>query len=157
MRPEERAILRSFIPGLLLAALMWLVKGAEYYFHTDFMQWGIFPRSFDTLKGILTVPFIHADLKHLFSNTIPLIILVAALVYFYRSLAWKILVLVWLLDGFWLWLGARPAWHIGASGIVYGLASFLFFSGVFRKHINLMALSLLVSFLYGGMIWGIFP
>jgi len=103
------------------------------------------------------MPFVHDDLKHLFSNTIPLIILVAAMVFFYRIIAMKVILLVWLLDGVWVWLGARPAWHIGASGIVYGLAAFLFFSGVIRKHINLMALSLLIAFLYGGLIWGIFP
>ena len=157
MRPEEYSILKSFIPGIILAAVMWLVKGAEIYFHTDYHQWGIYPMSLEAWTGIFTMPFVHDDLKHLFSNTVPLIILIAALVYFYRSIALKVILLVWVLDGVWVWLGARPAWHIGASGVVYGLAAFLFFSGVVRKHINLMALSLLIAFLYGGLIWGIFP
>ena len=157
MRPEERSILKSFIPGVLLAALMWLVKGYEMYLNTSFFDYGIYPRSIEALKGIITMPFIHDDLNHIISNSVPLIILIAAMVYFYRPIAVKVIIWVWLLDGMWLWLGGRPSWHIGASGVVYGLASFLFFSGVFRKHINLMALSLLIVFLYGGLIWGVLP
>jgi membrane associated rhomboid family serine protease len=157
MRPEEKSILKSFIPGLLLVAIMWAVEGIEFYTHKNFMHYGVFPRSIEAMTGILTTPFIHDDLKHLFSNSVPLVILIAALIYFYRDISFKVIVLVWLLTGAWLWLGGRPAWHIGASGIVYGLASFLFFSGVFRKHRNLMALSLLITFLYGGLVWGVFP
>lgn len=157
MRAEEKSIIKSFIPGIVITVILWLVKAAELKLGTDFHNWGIYPRSLEALKGIITMPFIHDDLKHLFSNSIPLIILMAALVYFYRSISFKVFTLVWILSGAWLWLGGRPAWHIGASGVVYGIASFLFFSGVFRKHINLMALSLLIVFLYGGLIWGIFP
>lgn len=61
------------------------------------------------------------------------------------------------LTGILVWFGGREAWHIGASGLVYGLASFLFFSGIIRKYFRLVALSLLVVFLYGEMVWGIFP
>lgn len=123
----------------------------------DLARYGVVPRNIERLSGILTMPFIHSDFKHLFSNSIPIIILGAALIYFYRESALKVFLLIYILHGLWLWLGGRPSYHIGASGIVYGLASFLFFSGIFRRYMRLMAISLLVVFLYGGMVWGIFP
>lgn len=103
------------------------------------------------------MPFLHGDFEHLISNSIPLLILITGLVYFYKRLALKVIVWIWLLSGFWLWLGGRPSYHIGASAVIYGLTVFLFFSGVFRKDRRLMALSLLVVFLYGSLIWGILP
>jgi len=106
---------------------------------------------------VITSAFVHGDLKHLISNSLPLLVLGAGLFYFYRTLAWRVFFGVYLLGGFWLWLGGRESYHIGASGLVYGLTTFLFFSGVLRRDIRLMALSLLVVFLYGGMVWGIFP
>jgi hypothetical protein len=79
------------------------------------------------------------------------------MVTFYRDVYVRVFFLIWLLHGIWLWVGGRPAYHIGASGIIYGLASFVFFGGVFRREKGMMALSLLVVFLYGSMIWGLFP
>jgi membrane associated rhomboid family serine protease len=84
-------------------------------------------------------------------------VLGVGLFYFYRPIAPKVFILIYLVSGFWLWFGGRPGYHIGASGIIYGLAAFLFLSGVLRKYTRLMALSLLVVFLYGSLIWGIFP
>lgn len=129
----------------------------EIKYFLDFSEYGILPRHVEGLVGILTMPFIHQDFNHLFSNSIPLIILGASLIYFYREASLKVFLLVYLLDGIWLWMGGRESYHIGASGIVYGLASFLFFSGIFRRYIRLMAISMLVVFLYGGMVWGLFP
>jgi membrane associated rhomboid family serine protease len=71
--------------------------------------------------------------------------------------AWRVLLIIYIMSGFWLWLGGRENYHIGASNIVYGLASFLFLSGIIRKHIGLIAISLLVVFLYGSMVWGLLP
>ena len=136
---------------------MWIVKGIEIYYRLDFGYLGVFPRHEEGLLGILTMPFIHADINHLFSNSIPLLILGAALIYFYKELALRVFLLVYLLDGIWLWLGGRENYHIGASGIVYGLSSFLFFSGIFRRDTRLIAISLLVVFLYGGLLWGMLP
>jgi membrane associated rhomboid family serine protease len=157
MRQEERLILKSFFPGLFFVALLWLVKGAEIKFHLLLDAYGIFPRDVSSLTGILTMPFIHGSLEHLFSNSVPLVILMASLVFFYREIYVKVFFLIWFLDGLWVWLGARAAWHIGASGLVYGLASFLLFSGILRRDTRLMAISMLVIFLYGGMVWGMFP
>lgn len=154
---ELKRIFRSFLPGTALILLMLLV----YYYTISsgdrLLTYGLFPRSPGDFSGILTFPFIHRDSEHVLSNVIPLFILSAMLFYFYRVIAWRVLILTWLLSGFWLWLGGRPSAHIGASGLVYGLASFLFFSGVWRRERRMMAVSLTVVFLYGGMVWGIFP
>ncbi len=117
----------------------------------------MYPRTLSGLKGILFSPFIHGSLKHLYSNTLPLVVLSAALVYFYKPVAFKVLFYGTLLSGLITWLIGRPSYHIGASGVIYLLASFIFFKGVFAKHYRLVALSLLVVFLYGSMIWYVFP
>ena len=157
MNADQKRIVKSFYVPILFVALLWLVKLTEIEFALNLVEYGILPRQIEGLLGILTMPFIHQDLKHLFSNSIPLVILGASLVYFYRETSLRVFILIYLLDGIWLWLGGRENYHIGASGIVYGLASFLFFSGIFRKYIRLMAISMLVVFLYGGMVWGLFP
>jgi len=154
---ERRRLLLSMLIPFLFIAFMWLVMSAEAIFRTDFYFLGIFPKRLTSLTGIITSPFIHADLKHIFNNTIPLFVLGTALFYFYSQVSFRVLLWLFLLTGMAVWLTGRPAWHIGASGIIYGLASFLFVSGIIRRHIPLMALSLLVVFLYGEMVWGIFP
>jgi membrane associated rhomboid family serine protease len=103
------------------------------------------------------MPFLHSGISHLFSNSGPLLILGGFIFYFYREVAWKVLLWIYLLSGSWLWLGGRTAMHIGASGLVYGFAAFLFFSGIFKKSTALMTVSLVIIFLYGSMVWGFFP
>jgi len=144
------------IPGIFVV-VMWLVKCVELLFSLDLTFLGIYPLSIKGLPGIIFSPFIHAGFNHLFSNTLPLFFLGTALFYFYSEIALKIWSWTWFITGFLVWLGGRDAWHIGASGLVYGLASFLFFSGIIRKYFRLVALSLLIVFLYGSMVWGIFP
>jgi membrane associated rhomboid family serine protease len=147
----------SFLPGLFLVLALWAVKMYEWLYECRISDYGLFPRTLSGLRGIITMPFLHGDFEHLISNSIPLLVLITGLVYFYKRLALKVTIWIWLLSGFWLWLGGRPSFHIGASAVIYGLTVFLFFSGVFRKDRRLMALSLLVVFLYGGLIWGILP
>ncbi|WCC44201.1 rhomboid family intramembrane serine protease [Tenacibaculum finnmarkense] len=109
------------------------------------------------MKGILTSPFIHGDTGHLFNNSVPLFVLCASLFYFYRSVALKILIFGGLFTGFLTWVIARESYHIGASGIVYLLFSFVFFSGIIKKQYRLVAVSLIMIFLYGSMIWYVLP
>jgi membrane associated rhomboid family serine protease len=123
----------------------------------EWHRWGIFPRDVSGLRGILTEPFIHSDIKHLFSNTVPLIILGWCLFYFYNEIGFAVVSALWILSGGLTWIIGRESWHIGASGLVFALSFFLFFSGIFRKHIPLMAVSLLVVFLYGSTLWNMFP
>ena len=120
-------------------------------------HFGVYPREIKGLFGILSSSFIHGDWKHLFNNSVPLIVLGSALFHFYNRLAIRVWIYSIIFTGILVWLGGRPSFHIGASGLVYALATFLFFSGFIRKHKPLMAISMIVVFIYGGMVWGIFP
>lgn len=157
--PElEKKIFRHSLvfPSLFLLAF-WLVYLVETTLGAEFAVYGIFPLRLEGLKGILFSPFIHSGYKHLAANSIPFFVLSLALFYFYRNLSYRIFILIYFLSGLCVWLGGRDAWHIGASGIIYGLASFLFFSGVFRSDVKLLTIAIIVVFLYGSMFWGIFP
>ncbi|HZX62663.1 MAG TPA: rhomboid family intramembrane serine protease [Bacteroidales bacterium] len=158
MQDEQKRILRSLvIPGIFVL-IMWLVKIFEIIFHTDLGVYGLAPLTWQGLPGILFAPLLHANFSHLSANTLPFFFLGGLLFYFYRSIAWKIFWLIWLTTGLWVWFFARgDSVHVGASGVVYGLASFLFLSGILRRESKLMAITLLIAFLYGGLVWGIFP
>ena len=147
----------SVFYSLAFIALLWIVKAIEFSVSGDFGDYGILPRKISGAIGIITGPLIHGDFNHLFSNTIPLLILGIGVIYFYNKIAFEVIALIYLMTGVWVWIAAREAYHIGASGIVYGMVSFLFFSGVFRKDPKSIAVSLVVTFLLGGMIYGIFP
>lgn len=142
---------------LLFVLVIWIVFWAEVRFGLHLNQYGIRPGEVSGLKGILFSPFIHSDIKHLFNNTIPLFVLSLSLFYFYRPISWKVLLIGFFSTGILTWLIGRPAYHIGASGIIYLLASFLFFKGIFSKYYRLVALSLMVVFLYGGLVWYVTP
>ncbi|NLZ72724.1 MAG: rhomboid family intramembrane serine protease, partial [Bacteroidales bacterium] len=107
--------------------------------------------------GIFAHTLIHNSFKHLFANTFPLFFLSWCLFYFYREIASYIFFFLWILGGIITFLIGKPGWHIGASGLIYGLAFFLFFSGIIRKHIPLIAISLLITFIYGGLVWNMIP
>lgn len=153
---RKRLLLSMAIPAIFLF-IAWLVFALGYLFEFSNRGLGILPQTLRGLPGILFSPFAHADLKHLFNNSLPILILGTGLFYFYGEIALKVFSINWMLTGLFVWLAGRDAWHIGASGLVYGMASFLFFSGIIRRHFRLMALSLLVVFLYGSMVWGMFP
>ena len=137
--------------------LIWIVFWLQVRFLPEIKSFGIYPQTFEGLRGVIFSPFIHGDIEHIYHNTIPLFVLTMALFYFYRDIAWKVLFYGILLSGFITWYIGRPANHIGASGLIYVLVSFIFFKGVFAKHYRLVALSLLMVFLYGSMIWYVFP
>jgi membrane associated rhomboid family serine protease len=136
---------------------MWFVKVLEFAGGTSYSNLGILPRTFRGSIGIITGPLIHGDFMHLFSNTLPFLVLGILLFYFYNKIALQIFAWIYLATGFWIWILARNAYHIGASGVVYGMASFLFFSGIFKRNNQLMAISGAIIILYGGMLYGIFP
>ncbi len=154
---EKKRFKLSIIVPLAFIIAMWTVYFFEYSLHLKFYEYGIYPRKLYGLPGIITAPFVHGDLKHLLSNTFPFLILSSGLFYFYKESAYKVFLLVWLVTGLWVWLAARSSYHIGASGMVYGFACFLFFAGLISKNRALAALSLLVVFIYGGMVWGLLP
>jgi len=142
---------------LLFVMLIWIAFWMELRFDFKFLRWGIYPLKAEGLKGIVMSPFIHGSLKHLFNNSVPLFALSAALFYFYRNIRWKVLLWGTLFTGILTWIIARPAMHIGASGVVYMLAAFLFFKGIISKRFQLIAISLIVVFMYGGLLWYLFP
>ena len=126
-------------------------------FDYDFTEYGVLPRKFNGLTGILFSPLIHSDVNHLLSNSLPVIILCLLIFNFYSQIAKKILIYLYFISGLWLWCIGRESFHIGASGLIYAMASFLFFSGILRKNSQLSAVALLVIFIYGGLFWGLFP
>lgn len=142
---------------LFFTLFIWSVFWFEIRFGFDFTPFGILPRTLSGIRGIVFSPFIHSSVKHLYNNTFPLVILLGALFYFYAKIRWKIIGFGILLSGFFTWLFAREAYHIGASGLIYVLASFIFFKGIFTRYYRFIALSLIVVFLYGGMLWYVFP
>lgn len=154
---EKKIFKHSLVfPSLFLLAF-WLIFLVESTLDFELATFGIFPLRAEGLKGILFSPFIHSGYSHLAANSIPFFVLSLALFYFYRKLAYRIFFLIYFLSGLCVWLAGREAWHIGASGVIYGLASFLFFSGIFRNDVKLLTIAIIVVFLYGGMFWGIFP
>jgi membrane associated rhomboid family serine protease len=153
---RKKLLLSIIIPAIFII-VMWLVKLTEILFEADFSEYGIYPLTLKGLPGILLSPFIHNDFEHLINNSIPLFFLSVCVFYFYSVVALRVFAFTYFLTGLLVWIFGREAWHIGASGLVYGLASFLFFSGIIRKHLGLIALSLLIVFLYGSMVWGMVP
>lgn len=154
---DKRKLLHSlFVPTFFIIIII-CVKIIELAFGSSFYYLGVYPLKLHGLHGVITSPLVHGDWKHLYNNAIPFFILSTATFYFYRPLGYKVFFLTWIMTGLWVWCGAREAWHIGASGIVYGLASFLIISGAIRRIPELAAISLIVIFIYGSMIWGIFP
>ncbi|MEE9363213.1 MAG: rhomboid family intramembrane serine protease [Cellulophaga sp.] len=142
---------------LIIVLLIWTVYWIEIHFHINFNKHGVYPRTFSGLQGIVLSPLIHGSLKHLYNNTIPIAVLTASLVYFYRGVYVKVILYGILVSGIITWCIARPSYHIGISGLIYVFASFIFFKGIFTKHFRLVALSLLVVFIYGSLLWYIFP
>lgn len=136
---------------------MWAVHILNISVGMSLNEFGIYPRAAKGLPGILLSPLLHGSWLHLISNSMSFIVLSTGLFYFYPKIGYKIFSISWLCVGILVWITGRPSFHIGASGVIYALASFLFLSGILRKHYQLMAVSLVVVFLYGSMIWGIFP
>jgi membrane associated rhomboid family serine protease len=154
---DKDKVISSIAVSFLFIFFLWLVKIFETYTGFNLTTLGVFPRRTSGLVGVLTSPLIHADFSHLVSNTITLFVLMFVLFYTYRKSAIKVFIIVYIFSGLSVWLLARPAYHIGASGLVYGLLSFLFFIGVLRKDSRSIALSLLITFLYGSLVWGVLP
>jgi len=122
----------------------------------DLRSFGLRPRTIEGLIGILTYPLLHSGWEHITNNSVTAFVLLFGMFSFYGRLGWQVLAWSWIMSGLWMWIAARDGNHIGFSGVIYALASFIFFAGVIRKYFRLMALSAVVVFLYGSMVWGIF-
>ena len=154
---EKKIFYHSLILPAAFVVLIWIVEIVEQVGGFSFVRFGVYPHHWEGLPGILFSPFIHSDFGHLISNTVPFFILSAMLVYFYRRISYRIFIQLYLLAGICVWIAGREAWHIGASGVVYALAAFHFVSGIIRNDVRLLTVSVVVVFLYGGLIWGMMP
>jgi len=154
---ESQRLRRSFLGVLSFTALLWLIEIAAGLAGVPLTSMGVYPRAVESLPGILTAPLVHASAVHLFFNTAPLLVLGTAMIYGYPYASRIALPLIYLGSGLLVWLMARPAYHLGASGLCFGMLFFVFTLGVIRWDRRAIALSLIVSFLYGGMIWGLVP
>jgi membrane associated rhomboid family serine protease len=154
---KNEKIIKKFLIPLIFPIILWIVHTASLIIDVDFYKMGLLPRDTAGLLGIITAPLIHGDFSHLVSNTFPLIILGWIILFFYPRVSFFLFIFIYLITGLLVWIFARQVYHIGASGIVYGMVSFLFFSGIFRKDNTSIALALIITFLYGGIVWGMLP
>jgi len=155
---------KSLLPSLFILLIIWMFFYLDNHYKLQLYNYGLQPRKIIGIIGIFTMPFIHGDVIHILSNTFPFLILLTLLNFNYSEISIKVLTGIYLISGFLIWCFAdldentsHVSYHIGASGIIYGLSGFLFFSGIIRKRKDLFAVSLLVTFLYGTLIWGVFP
>jgi len=142
---------------LLFIIFIWIIQLVQVFTGLDFARYGLLPHTTKGLIGIITAPLIHSNFNHIISNTIPLLLLGSGIFYFYKDVAHKMFFMVFLIPGILVWFLGRSSYHIGSSGIVYGFVTFVFFSGLIRRDNRSIALALIVTFLYGSLIWGILP
>ena len=142
---------------LLFIALLWLLKLIEVISGLSLTGYGVYPGKISGLPGIILAPLIHGSFAHLVANTLPILVLGTSMTHTYPRSARPVFVSIYLISGLGVWLFARPAYHFGASGLNYGMMFFIFVIGILRRDRLPIALSMLVFFLYGSMIYGIFP
>jgi membrane associated rhomboid family serine protease len=153
----ERSVLGSAVIPLRLVFLMWLFFFLEYNFNLPLSAFGIHPRSLTGLIGIVISPMVHGNIMHLISNTFPLLFLGGVLFYFYPRIAVPVFFRAYLWTNILVWLFARNANHIGASGLIYGIAFFLIFFGLLRRDFMSLLISIVIILLYGGVFYGVLP
>ncbi len=158
LKSSQQRLYSSIKMPFQFLMLIWLIQAIQTLFYIDFGFLGLLPRNIEGLKGVLLAPLIHGDFAHLISNSVPLFVLSVIILFFYRRIAIKSFILIYLLTGLSVWLFARGnVFHIGASGVVYGLVSFVFWMGIFRRSLKAIILALIVTLLYSGMFLGVLP
>jgi membrane associated rhomboid family serine protease len=155
---ERESFFGSAVVPFRLVFIMWLVFSFEVYFSTDLGFLGILPRTLRGLPGILTAPLIHGSLAHITSNTVPLLFLGSILFFFYKDIAEIVFFRCYIVTNVLVWLfSPRVFYHIGASGLIYGLSAFLIFYGVLRRDFLSLIISIAIFMLYGGIFYGVLP
>jgi membrane associated rhomboid family serine protease len=158
MNDSGYSFFRSVLFAGILVSVLWVVKATEWFLGADFGSFGIFPQHVAGLKGILFSPFIHGSWQHLLNNTGPVFLLLIVLINGYPKVALQVVIFIHLVSGFLVWATIQTfGYHIGISGIIYGLASFLIASGIFRKDRTSVSIAIIVALAYGGMIFGFIP
>ena len=147
----------AFKIALGFVALIWLIDILNWALDLELQRFGVRPRQFAGLPGILLAPLLHGGPVHLIANSLPLLVLGTGMLYLYPNSAVKVLPAVYLGPGIAVWLFAGGSIHVGSSGLVYGLVSYIFVAGIIRRDRRAIAASLLVCFLYGTLVWGVLP
>ncbi len=157
MESKTKRFKSSLLPPALWVAILWVIYFAQVTFEFSPAYLGVHPRHLDGLHGMFTSPLVHGSLSHLFNNSIPLFVSGASILYFFPKVASRSFLWIFVVTGVATWLFARPVYHIGASGIVYGFIAFIFWSGVFRQNNRSIVLALVVIIMYSGMLAGLVP
>jgi membrane associated rhomboid family serine protease len=147
----------AFRIALGFVALIWLIDIVNWALDLELQRFGVRPRQFAGLPGILLAPLLHGGPVHLIANSLPLLVLGTGMLYLYPNSALKVLPAVYLGPGIAVWLFGAGGVHVGSSGLVYGLVIYVFVAGLIRLDRRAIAASLLVSFLYGSLVWGVLP
>lgn len=156
--PRARSSFRLALKiTLVFIGIIWTVFIVDTAFGLRLGRFGLRPGSVGGLVGVFTAPLLHGGFQHILSNTLPLLISMTATLFLYPRSAFRVIPLVWLGSGLLAWVIGRPSLHYGASGLIYGLLAFVFISGLLRRDMRSIAVSLLVGFLYGSMVWGVLP
>ena len=143
--------------ALGFVALIWVIQLLDWALDLEPADFGVRPRQLAGLPGIFFAPLVHGGFAHLLANSPPLLVLGTAMLYLYPGAALRVLPAVYLGTGVAVWLFARGSAHVGASGLIYGLVSYIFVAGLIRRDRRAIAASLLVCFMYGALIWGLLP
>jgi len=143
--------------SLVVIGILWTIFILDAVFGLHLVRFGLRPGSIPGLVGIVTAPFLHANFQHILSNTFPLFLSLTATLYLYPRASVRVIPMIWFGSGALAWFIGRPTIHIGASGMIYGLLAFVFVSGIIRRDMRSVSVSLLVGFLYGSMVWGVLP
>jgi len=147
----------AFQIALGFVALIWVIQLWNWGLNLGLARFGVRPREWAGLPGILLAPLLHGGFSHLIANSLPLLVLGTVMLHLYPNSALKVIPAAYLGPGIAVWLFARASVHVGASGLVYGLVSYIFVAGLIRRDKRAIAASLLVCFLYGTLVWGILP
>jgi membrane associated rhomboid family serine protease len=147
----------TLVPPIRLVFLIWVVFSIQTFTTIDLGFLGIFPRTVNGLLGVFTAPLVHGDWGHIVSNTIPLLFLGTTVYFFYSRIASQVFIQCYFLTNILVWIIGRPFYHIGASGFVYALAFFLIALGIFRRDFKSIFISIVIIFIYGGLVYGLSP
>lgn len=143
--------------ALAFVTALWIIQGLNAALDLELQRFGVAPRELAGLPGILVAPLLHGGFGHLIANSLPLLVVGTTMLHLYPDSAAKVLPAVYLGPGIAVWLFARGGVHVGASGLIYGLAAYVFLAGVIRRDRRAIAASLLVAFIYGSLAWGVLP
>lgn len=157
MKEDQNQLIEAMKLPMAFLAGIWLIHILQFILNLDLGYLGVFPREWFGLKGILSSPLIHGDFSHLTNNSIPFFVLSTMMLFFYRKVAVPSFFMIYFITGIAVWLLARQRFHIGLSGVVFGLVTFVMSNGIFRRNIKSIVLALVVFLLYSGMLAGVFP